>query len=210
MPGGWLRRVIKRAAGSAHAVTVSSRCAVDHSSGAHQKSPRTLRLTGATAAAGRWWGSLFAQGKDRRSLLDNSDGDDLLGAVAERLRFSDRIRRNRGLRLAYRIGVGVFGGLVLVAGVVMIPYPGPGWLVVFAGLAILATEFSWAERVLRYAKGRYDAWNDWLKRQRTLVRVAVWTATAVVVILTLWLLNAYGMIGRWFGLDWPWLSSPLM
>ena len=46
--------------------------------------------------------------------------------------------RNPALNLAYRIGVGAIGGIVLIAGVIMIPYPGPGWLVVFAGLAILA------------------------------------------------------------------------
>ena len=146
----------------------------------------------------------------KKPLLDESDGNDLLGAVAGRLGFRERIRRNPGLHLAYRVVVGVFGGLVLVAGIVMIPYPGPGWLVVFAGLAILATEFTWAERVLRYAKGRYDAWNHWLRQQRPVVRAAVWTATAVVVVLTLWLLDAYDLVGGWFGLEWPWLSSPLL
>lgn len=154
-------------------------------------------------------GELSAQGKDRGSLLDESDGDDLLDAVAGRLGFRDRLLRSRGLRLAYRIGVGVFGGLVLIAGLIMIPYPGPGWLVVFAALAILSTEFSWAERVLRYAKRRYDRWQQWLARQHLLLRVAVWTATAAVVVATLWLLDVYERVGGWFGLEWPWLSSPL-
>jgi len=154
--------------------------------------------------------SLSGHGKDRGSLLDESDGDDLLDAVAGRIGFRERIRRSRSLRLAYRVGVGLLGGLVLAAGIVMIPYPGPGWLVVFAGLAILATEFTWAERVLRYAKDRYDAWSEWLGRQSTLTRTAVWTATAAIVVLTLWLLNAYGLVGGWFGLHWPWLSSPVL
>lgn len=142
-----------------------------------------------------------------KTLLDESGGDHLLGT---RPGLRDRLKRRPGLRLAYRIGVGVIGGLVLAAGVFMIPYPGPGWLVVFAGLAILATEFSWAERVLRYAKGRYDAWNDWVGRQHPVVRAAIWTATAAVVVLTLWLLNVYELVGGWFGLDWGWLSSPLL
>jgi hypothetical protein len=42
--------------------------------------------------------------------------------------------------------VGIVGGVVLAAGIVMIPYPGPGWLVVFMGLAILSREFPWAQR----------------------------------------------------------------
>jgi uncharacterized protein (TIGR02611 family) len=157
-------------------------------------------------------GKLSARGEDhdkRPPLLDASDGDDLLGAVAGRLGFRDRIKANRTLNLGYRIGVGVAGGAVLLAGIVMIPYPGPGWLVVFAGLAILATEFTWAERVLRYAKGRYDAWTAWLRRQRLLVRWAVMAGTGLVVVLTLWLLDVFQMVAGWIGLEWAWLSSPL-
>src|SRR5215468_10502274 len=104
---------------------------------------RTLGLKG-VPAAGKAVGSLSERGKGHGSLLDERDGDDLQGAAAQRLGSGERIRRSRGLRLAYRIGVGVLGGLVLVAGILMIPYPGPGWLVVFAGLAVLATEFAWA------------------------------------------------------------------
>ena len=144
------------------------------------------------------------------SLVDKSDGNDLLGAIARRFGFRDRIRSSRTLNLVYRIAIGVLGGLVLLAGVFMIPYPGPGWLVVFLGLAILATEFTWAERVLRYAKHRYDRWNDWLRRQRPLVRAVVWTTTAAVVIATLWLLGVYSKVGHWFGLNWAWLSSPIL
>ncbi|MEU4806963.1 TIGR02611 family protein [Actinosynnema sp. NPDC023587] len=118
-------------------------------------------------------------------------------------------RRNAAMNLTYRIGVGVVGGLVLVGGILMIPYPGPGWLVVFAGLAILATEFEWAGRVLRFAKRYYDAWVAWLKRQNLLVKTLVLAATALVVAVTCWLLGAFALVGGWFGLDWPWLDSPI-
>jgi uncharacterized protein (TIGR02611 family) len=37
---------------------------------------------------------------------------------------------------------------VLVAGIVMLAVPGPGWLTIAAGLAILAAEFAWARRAL--------------------------------------------------------------
>lgn len=120
-----------------------------------------------------------------------------------------RFRRNPALNLTYRIGVGVVGGLVLVAGVLMIPYPGPGWLVVFAGLAILATEFEWAGRVLRFAKRYYDAWVAWLKRQNLLVKGLVLAATGLVVAVTCWLLGAFALVGGWFGLEWSWLQSPI-
>ena len=120
-----------------------------------------------------------------------------------------RFRRNPAMNMTYRIGVGVVGGLVLVAGVLMIPYPGPGWLVVFAGLAILATEFEWAGRVLKFAKRYYDAWVAWLKRQNLVVKGLVLLATGLVVAVTCWLLGAFSLVGGWFGLDWAWLESPI-
>ncbi len=123
--------------------------------------------------------------------------------------FRDRIRSRPGANSAWRCGVGALGTLVLVAGVIMIPYPGPGWLVVFAGLAILGTEFTWAKRLLDHARGRYDQWNAWQRRQHGLVRVALLAATAGVVLLTLWVLGALGLAVGWLGLDWPALDSPL-
>jgi uncharacterized protein (TIGR02611 family) len=41
-----------------------------------------------------------------------------------------------------------FGVAILGAGVAMLALPGPGLLVVVVGLAVLATEFAWAERAL--------------------------------------------------------------
>ncbi len=105
--------------------------------------------------------------------------------------------------------IGILGGLVVLIGVVMIPYPGPGWLVVFTGLAILATEFAFAARLLDFAKGKYDAWVVWLKRQPIYVRIAVLALTGLVVIVTIWLLNGFGIMAGLVGLNVEWLHSPL-
>jgi uncharacterized protein (TIGR02611 family) len=115
------------------------------------------------------------------------------------------------MRRAWRIGVGVLGGLVLVAGIIAIPYPGPGWLIVFTGLAILATEFAWARRVLHHARTRYDAWTAWLRRQPVVVRLAVLALTGLVVLVTVYLLNVFGLVASWLGLEeWTWLRSPIL
>jgi uncharacterized protein (TIGR02611 family) len=66
--------------------------------------------------------------------------------------------------------VGLIGGTVLSLGVAMLVLPGPGALVIVAGVAILATEFVWARRVWRKAKGkvararRKTGLRDWLRR----------------------------------------------
>lgn len=56
-------------------------------------------------------------------------------------------KRRRTVLLARKIAIALAGGLVLAAGIVMIPLPGPGWLVVVFGLWILSFEFLWAERL---------------------------------------------------------------
>lgn len=108
-----------------------------------------------------------------------------------------------------KVLVGVVGGLIVLVGLVMIPYPGPGWLVVFAGLAVLATEFERAARVQTFAKERYEAWKRWLLKQTIFVRVCVLSLTGIVVIATLWFLNAFGLSANIVGLDIPLLESPL-
>jgi uncharacterized protein (TIGR02611 family) len=59
----------------------------------------------------------------------------------------ETIRRNPKVDMAYRAGVGVVGGGTVALGVVMIPLPGPGALVVLGGLGILSTEFEGAKKV---------------------------------------------------------------
>lgn len=105
--------------------------------------------------------------------------------------------------------VTLIGGIVLGAGIVMIPYPGPGWLTVFAGLSLLSTEYDWAKRLLRYARTKYDNWENWLSHQPASVKAIFWLLTAVVVVVTLWLLNAYGIVNHFFDLGWDWVDSPL-
>jgi uncharacterized protein (TIGR02611 family) len=62
------------------------------------------------------------------------------------------IRRHTLLNNAWRIAVFTVGVIVLLAGIVMLILPGPGWAAIFVGFAILATEFAWAQSVLTSAK----------------------------------------------------------
>lgn len=122
----------------------------------------------------------------------------------------ERIRHRRTLNTTYRCALGTIGGIVLVVGIVLIPYPGPGWLIVFAGLGILATEFSWAGRVNNFAKRHYQRWVRWLARQSGVTKLVVMSGTAAVVLVTLWLLGMFDLVGGWFGLHMTWLASPLL
>ncbi len=126
-------------------------------------------------------------------------------------RFRERVRRRTGTDLAYRIMVGVVGAAVVIIGIIAsFPLvPGPGVLILFAGLVILGTEFLWAQRVLQWVRDRYDSWLEWTRKQSPLVRLGVLALTGVIVVATLWLVGVFGMVAGWVGLQWDWLRSPL-
>jgi len=63
-------------------------------------------------------------------------------------------RLKRALHLSRKIGVAAAGGGLLVLGLALIVLPGPAIVVIPLGLALLATEFPWAARLLRYVKER--------------------------------------------------------
>jgi len=56
-------------------------------------------------------------------------------------------------KILRRILVGVVGGTIVLIGVALLVLPGPAFLVIPLGLLILASEFAWARRLLRRAKG---------------------------------------------------------
>lgn len=53
------------------------------------------------------------------------------------------------VRRAFRI---VSGFTLLLAGVIMLVTPGPGWVTIFLGLSLLAAEFVWARRLMNRIK----------------------------------------------------------
>jgi uncharacterized protein (TIGR02611 family) len=64
------------------------------------------------------------------------------------------------LNQAKRVIVAVVGFTVLLAGVAMIILPGPAFIVIPLGLAILATEFVWARNLLKKVKEKIGVTKD--------------------------------------------------
>ncbi len=123
--------------------------------------------------------------------------------------FRAGLGRRPTLYLVYRIVVAVVGVAVLAVGVLAIPYPGPGWAIVFAGLGILATEFAWARAVLAWLRDRYRQLMAWYSARGPVTQAAAAVGTAALVVATLWILGTFGLVGSWIGVEWEWLRSPL-
>jgi uncharacterized protein (TIGR02611 family) len=66
-----------------------------------------------------------------------------------------RLRERRHEHLSrgwiYRAAFVVAGFVILAAGVAMLLLPGPAFVVIPIGLAVLSLEFAWAERLLEHA-----------------------------------------------------------
>jgi tellurite resistance protein TerC len=58
----------------------------------------------------------------------------------------------RTLRQVKKLVVAVVGFTMLIAGIAMVVLPGPAFIFIPAGLAILATEFLWAKKLLQKVK----------------------------------------------------------
>ncbi|MGW9112313.1 TIGR02611 family protein [Microbacterium sp. NPDC055683] len=82
------------------------------------------------------------------------------------------IARNRAVDASYRVVVGTVGGVLTVGGLLLVPLPGPGWLIVFTGLAVLGTEFGWARRAAGWLKRRLEQFWAWWKARRARRRVS--------------------------------------
>jgi uncharacterized protein (TIGR02611 family) len=99
----------------------------------------------------------------------------------------DRIRATPTGRMALKIGVGVLGGLVVAIGIVLIPFPGPGWAIVILGLAIWSLEFAWAKNLLEFTKRHVQSWTHWVGRQSLPVRAVIGVAGFAFVCAIVWL-----------------------
>jgi uncharacterized protein (TIGR02611 family) len=133
----------------------------------------------------------------------------LLGRIRKRLRtFRSRVRRHRSLDLTWRAGIFVLGTLVVIAGLIMFVTPGPGWLALILGLAILATEFSWAERALHWSRVKaeqaaHKALDPKTRKRNLLIAAAV---VVVVALACWWWVSSYGLptpVARM----WNWLRG---
>ncbi|HXT12605.1 MAG TPA: PGPGW domain-containing protein [Candidatus Angelobacter sp.] len=65
-----------------------------------------------------------------------------------------------------RILIVTAGGLVLVAGIALLVLPGPAFIVIPLGLAILALEFPWARRWLGKIRGLLHRKNRMIKKRK--------------------------------------------
>ncbi|WP_406150653.1 TIGR02611 family protein [Streptomyces sp. NBC_01012] len=129
-----------------------------------------------------------------------SDAGD--GGAAERelgSRAPGFIRASRVLHLSWQVGIFVVGLAVVGAGIVMLPLPGPGWLVIFGGMAIWATEFVWAQLVLRWTRRKVTeaaqrALDPKVRRRNIILTTVGLVIIAVLVGIYVW---KFGVVMPW-------------
>ncbi|WP_026185292.1 TIGR02611 family protein [Salinispora pacifica] len=127
-------------------------------------------------------------------------GAALVDTRGERPRWRQRIsttlaliRANPTGRLALKVFVAITGAIVVTVGIALIPLPGPGWLLVIAGLGIWAVEFHWARRLLTFTRRHVYGWTSWVTRQSLSVRFVIGAVGLVFVSTVVWLSLKYSV-----------------
>jgi uncharacterized protein (TIGR02611 family) len=146
--------------------------------------------SGAAASGGGAGGAAATAGGAPGS---GAAGDGVGTGLLEKPRWRDRmsttlevIRANPTGRVALKIAVALAGLLVVAVGALLIPLPGPGWLIVLGGLGIWAIEFSWAQRLLSFTRRHLLAWTRWVTRQSWTVRIALGLVGMIFVSVVVW------------------------
>lgn len=120
--------------------------------------------------------------------------EELTAELAERelgSRAPGFIKSSKTLHVSWQVGVFVVGLAVVVAGAAMLVLPGPGWLVIFGGMAIWATEFVWAQLVLRWTRRKVTeaaqkALDPKVRRRNIILTTIGLVIIAVLVGIYLW------------------------
>ncbi|WP_374558094.1 TIGR02611 family protein [Micromonospora sp. RHAY321] len=105
----------------------------------------------------------------------------------------DLIRANPTGRITLKIVIAIAGALVVTIGIALIPLPGPGWLLVIAGLGIWAVEYHWARRLLGFTRRHVHGWTQWVTRQSLAVRIVLGSVGLVFVGTVVWLSLKYSL-----------------
>ncbi|HJA39396.1 MAG TPA: TIGR02611 family protein [Candidatus Brevibacterium intestinigallinarum] len=102
----------------------------------------------------------------------------------------------------YRATIGALGALIIVVGLILVPLPGPGWLIVLTGVAIIASEFAFARRLLRFAQARLRAWTRWVAASHWTVGASLGLATCACVVGAVWLVLLLIGLPDWVPAAW--------
>lgn len=101
--------------------------------------------------------------------LTYSDANITIDAHEDRWHWRRKIRSKPAQLRVYRVAVAIAGLSVIVLGLVTGPLPGPGGIpLVLLGLAIWASEFEWAHRLMHRFKALLKRFQSWTRPQQTL------------------------------------------
>jgi len=109
------------------------------------------------------------------------------------MRFRTWMKKTKAGHFLWRVIIGLVGGSVTVIGAIALVGPGPGILIVLAGLGILATEFAWAARVMVHTRSYAQRAADKVGMPKW-VQLALVAAAAVVSIIVILYLYETGKI----------------
>lgn len=123
----------------------------------------------------------------------------ITSAVPKQVRYRRNPRQNTVVNVVWRALVLVAGMTLVCLGIVLLVLPGPGWGSILLGLVILASEYTWANRLVEPVRRR-------VRREAQRVRAMPRGRQAAIYVALG--LSSLGFLvwGAWFmtNTDWTW------
>ena len=105
-----------------------------------------------------------------------------------------RREQHRDRSVVYRVAFGIAGAVVLLAGVVMLITPGPAFVLIPIGLAMLSMEFAWAAVALDKALEQAQVAQEKAANTSPLQRVLGITAGVLAVAAAVFFAIHFGIV----------------
>ena len=122
-------------------------------------------------------------------------------AVPPWLRLRERAREHTATKMIWRAGVLLVGLVLIGAGMAMLVLPGPGWASIFLGLAVLASEYTWANRLLAPVRLQAARAAARARRMTPRERAVGWSVVVVgaaaAALALWWYYNTFGLAVPW-------------
>lgn len=142
-------------------------------------------------------------GTYRAELSDRfSDFGDRLEEAAVKAEYRTGVREENEEKakahIVVRLARMTAGFITVIIGIALLPLPGPGWVVIAGGLVILAQDFEWAEKTLRYVRRKAPGIPEDGK-----IPLSSWISMAVVMGLAV---GAAFLVQRYIDLSDTWAA----
>jgi uncharacterized protein (TIGR02611 family) len=117
------------------------------------------------------------------------------------------LRAHPVTRATKKVVIALIGAAIVALGLLLVPLPGPGWLIVLAGLGVWAIEFVWARQLLKFARAQLQRWLVWVGMRPIWQRWLLGLAGLILLVGLAWLALWMGVGKQGIANFWDYITT---